>query len=209
MGAGKRQSPVEETITEALERGAREADPVEVAEADSRLDELEAKTQRIEELLGKVDVPPVSAQPVAAPRAAAAPAGLGGVAMRTAVPVAVRGRIVQLRVRGVAAEVTAELAPGVSPEVVSLAAKNGDAVVVECVEGEAPLVVGVLQTRVPRELVLKAEKIQIEGDEELLLRSGRGALRIRRDGDVELVGSRISAMSRGLFRLVGRVLRLN
>ncbi len=27
--------------------------------------------------------------------------------------------------------------------------------------------------------------------------------------DVELVGSRISAMSRGLFRLVGRVLRLN
>jgi hypothetical protein len=70
-------------------------------------------------------------------------------------------------------------------------------------------VVGVLQTRIPRELTLKADKIHIDARHELLLRSGRGAMRIRQDGDVELVGSRISAMSRGLFRLVGRVLRLN
>ena len=34
-------------------------------------------------------------------------------------------------------------------------------------------------------------------------------MRIREDGDVEIVGSRIAAMSRGLFRLVGRVLQLN
>ena len=43
----------------------------------------------------------------------------------------------------------------------------------------------------------------------VVLRAGRGALRLREDGDVELVGSRISTMSRGLFRIVGRVLRLN
>jgi hypothetical protein len=39
--------------------------------------------------------------------------------------------------------------------------------------------------------------------------AGRGAIRIRGDGDIEIVGSRISAASRGLFRLVGRILRLN
>jgi hypothetical protein len=199
MGDGKRQGSVEEAVAQALERGAREADPAEVAAADHRL----------EELLEKVDAPPPSADSSMAAMDAAPGPGLGGVAMRTATPVAVRGRTVELRLRGRAEPVTAELGPGVAAEVVALAAKNGDAVVLECVEGEAPLVVGVLQTRVPRELVLRAEKIQIEGDEELLLRSGRGAMRIRRDGDVELVGSRISAMSRGLFRLVGRVLRLN
>ncbi|MEZ4311015.1 MAG: hypothetical protein R3F14_23480 [Polyangiaceae bacterium] len=43
----------------------------------------------------------------------------------------------------------------------------------------------------------------------MLLRAGRAALRLREDGDVELVGSRISAASRGLFRIVGRILRLN
>ena len=43
----------------------------------------------------------------------------------------------------------------------------------------------------------------------MFLRSGRAALRMRGDGDVELVGSRIATMSRGLYRLVGRVLRLN
>ena len=44
---------------------------------------------------------------------------------------------------------------------------------------------------------------------EVLIWAGRAALRIREDGDVELVGSRILTMSRGLFRIVGRVLRLN
>jgi hypothetical protein len=82
-------------------------------------------------------------------------------------------------------------------------------VLVEMVEGEEPLVVAVLHTRKPREIRLKAATIQIEGDEEVLLRAGRGAIRIRSDGDIEVVGSRISAASRGLFRIVGRMLRLN
>ncbi len=71
------------------------------------------------------------------------------------------------------------------------------------------MVVGVLQTKIPTELILKAKKLHLEGEQEVLLRSGRGAMRIRQDGDVEIVGSRIAAMSPGLFRLVGRVLRLN
>ncbi|MCA9622723.1 MAG: hypothetical protein KC731_27075, partial [Myxococcales bacterium] len=89
------------------------------------------------------------------------------------------------------------------------AVERGERVVVEQVGDEAPVVVGLLQTQTAEALVLKAKKIHIEGEQEVLIRSGRGAMRIRQDGDVELVGSRISAMSRGLFRLVGRVLRLN
>jgi hypothetical protein len=129
--------------------------------------------------------------------------------MRTARPVEVRGRAVELAVRGVEGVVSAELGPGVSAELVARAAKQGDAVVVECPPDGPPLVVGVLATRIPEEIAIRARKVLIEADQELCLRSGRGAMRIRQDGDVELVGSRIAAMSRGLFRLVGRVLRLN
>jgi hypothetical protein len=185
-------------LHDALERGARDADPVEVEEADRRLHEL----------LDKVADAPTSAAVDDPAPAAAAPA-LMGVAMRTARPTSLAGRQVTLSVRGVAAPAMAELAPGVARELIQQAIVNGDAVIVECAPNETPLVVGVLQTRIPEQLTLRAKSIQIEGDEEVLLRSGRGALRIRSDGDVELVGSRISAMSRGLFRLVGRVLRLN
>jgi hypothetical protein len=195
----KGQGGVREVLDEALAEGERAADPVEVAEADRRLDELLAK-------VGPSTASEERSEP-AVPRAA--PAGLAGVAMRTATPIRVRGRAVELSVRGIADPVSGELAPGVASELVALAAKNGDSVVLECVPGQPPLVVGVLQTRMPEELVLSAQKVRIEADQELLLRSGRGAMRIRRDGDVELVGSRISALSRGLFRLVGRVLRLN
>ena len=76
--------------------------------------------------------------------------------------------------------------------------------------GAVPIVVGMVQTKAaPETLELRADRIVIEAGKELLLRSGRGALRIREDGDVELVGSRISTVSRGLFRVVGKILRLN
>ncbi len=198
MSQSERPSRVQEVLEEALERGAREADPGEVAAADSRLDEL----------LEKVEAPPAAEQ-LPAPAGGRVAGGLAGVAMRTAQPVALKGMEVVLRARGVEGEVIAALAPGVSRELIKQAIVNGDSVIAECVEGEPPLVVGVLQTRVPQELTLRAKKIHLDAEEELLLRSGRGAMRIRQDGDIEMVGSRISQMSRGLFRLVGRVLRLN
>jgi hypothetical protein len=71
------------------------------------------------------------------------------------------------------------------------------------------VIVGVVQTRVPREVTLKASTITLEAEREILLRAGRSALRLREDGDVELVGSRIVTASRGLLRLVGKMLRLN
>ncbi len=192
-------SSAQSALDEALERGAREADPAEVAQADTSLDEL----------MNQVADPLVSTTPQKQAPAPQPVIGLTGVAMRTGCPLSVTGRGVCLEVRGVEGVVMGELAPGVSPEVVLQAAENGDAVVLECVANMPPLVVGVLQTRIPETITIRAKKLHLEGDEELLIRSGQAAMRLRKDGDVEIVGSRIAAMSRGLFRLVGRVLRLN
>ena len=199
---GQSDGSVQAVLEDAFEQGAKKADPEEVAEAD----------QRLQELLDKVADPAVTGADQASGAVAEAPGAtvdLAGVAMRTGTPLRVLGRRVELRVRGLAEPVEGQLGPGVSAELVAQAARNGDAVVLECVAGEPALVVGVLQTRIPAELTIKADKIHLEGAQEVLLRSGRGAMRIRQDGDVEIIGSRISAMSRGLFRLVGRVLRLN
>jgi hypothetical protein len=129
--------------------------------------------------------------------------------MRTARVASVSGRQAKIVLRGRTEALDAMIAPEVDPAVISDALANGDAVLVELAAGEVPLVVAALHTRRPREIRLKAGTIHIEGDEEVLLRAGRGALRIRADGDIELVGSRVSAASRGLFRIVGRMLRLN
>jgi hypothetical protein len=121
----------------------------------------------------------------------------------------VEGRTARIAYRGRGEGVTAQIDEGVDRELVARALQGDEAVLVEHDPEVGPVIVGVVQTRLPEELTLKARKVVLEADEELLLRSGRGALRIREDGDVELVGSRISTLSRGLFRIVGRVLRLN
>ncbi|WP_437567269.1 hypothetical protein [Sorangium sp. So ce542] len=142
-------------------------------------------------------------------RVGVAPAVAPVAGTRTARVLAVAGRSATIVLRGAPAAVEAELAPEVDPEVIADALDNGDSVLVECCEGEAPLVVAALATRKPRELRLQATTVHIEAEDEVLLRSGHGAVRIRQDGDIEVIGSRISAASRGLFRIVGRILRLN
>lgn len=132
-----------------------------------------------------------------------------GAAMRTARVASISGRRARILMRGADEPVDAEVAPEVDPEVIAEAHLNQDAVLVELCEGEAPLIVAALRTRRPQAIHLKATTITMEGERELLLRSGRAAIRIREDGDIEVVGSRISAASRGLFRIVGRLLRLN
>lgn len=97
----------------------------------------------------------------------------------------------------------------VEPALLSHAFTTRQRVLVES-DGRGHLcVVGILQTRVPAVTVLEGKTIEIKASESLTLRSGRAGLRFRADGDVELVGSRISAASRGLLRLVGKALRLN
>ena len=107
------------------------------------------------------------------------------------------------------AQALAQLAPDVDIEIIERALENGDRALVEVDELGEPEIVGVVATRIPRTLHLEAERVIVEASEELTLRSGKAGLRLREDGDVELVGSRIVTMSRGLFRLVGKMLRLN
>ncbi len=124
--------------------------------------------------------------------------------------VAVQGRTAEVVFRGEHARTLAALSEDVEAEIVAQAMKNRDVVLVERPGGDAPpVVLGVVSARRPRELHLSAETITLEAAREVLVRSGKSALRLREDGDVELVGSRILAMSRGLFRIVGRMLRLN
>ncbi len=148
---------------------------------------------------------------VTAPAAAAplAPAAESAPVVRSARIVSMSGAEVLVALRGQREPIAADVAAEVDRELVERALASGDAVLVEQEPGERPVIVGVLQTRIPSKLELRAETIHIEADREVLLRAGTAALRIREDGDVELVGSRILHMSRGLFRLVGRVLRLN
>jgi hypothetical protein len=153
--------------------------------------------------------PPASLEQERAEGRARGPLAAAAFGVRTARVVRVTGRKATISLRGAQEPVEAEIAPEVDPEVIKDAVANGDSVLVEAGDGQAPLVVAALQTRRPREIRLRAGVIHIEGDEEVLLRSGRGAIRLRADGDIEVVGSRISAASRGLFRLVGRILRLN
>ncbi|MEM6791621.1 MAG: hypothetical protein AAF715_29150 [Myxococcota bacterium] len=130
------------------------------------------------------------------------------VRVMTARPLAIEGRAVTVVVGK--SETIAHLAEDVDAALVADALTDRQRVLIEVhPDGEHAAVVGVVQTQRPHHLRLEAGRVEVEGREELLLRSGRAAIRLRPDGDVELVGSRVSAVSRGLFRLVGRVLRLN
>ncbi len=130
-------------------------------------------------------------------------------ALRTARVVSIAGDSARITWRGLRDPVEAELDEGVDAEVVQRALENGDRVLVEIDPVLGPLIVGVVQRRIPRKVEIRGETVVIEADREILLRTGTGAMRIREDGDIEVVGSRISTVSRGLFRIVGRVLRLN
>ena len=128
--------------------------------------------------------------------------------LRSAQLVSVGGREAQVKFRGQTQKVTARVAPEVELRLLTLALRNRDSVLVE-VDGDRLWVVGILQVRLPERVEVRAREVLIEADQELTLRSGRAGARLRKDGDIELVGSRISAASRGLFRIVGRILRLN
>lgn len=160
----------------------------------------------LEELV--TDLAPAAARESApaAPAAAPQPSAPG---LCTARIVSLQGRRATIALRGSREELAATVAPEVELELIEDAVAHKDAVLVERGEDGERWIVGVVQTHRPREVHVTGEKIVVEGSREVLLRAGRAALRLREDGDVELVGSRISAASRGLFRIVGRILRLN
>lgn len=129
--------------------------------------------------------------------------------MKSARVVDLHGRRATVILRGEDEAIDVELDPDVDAVVVEDAFMNGDRVMVEADERGILAVVGVLQCRRPENLKIRAETIEIEAEREIKLSTGKAAFRVREDGDVDVVGSRISIASRGLFRLVGRMLRLN
>lgn len=131
------------------------------------------------------------------------------VGVRSARLIAHHGRAAVVALRGDEEPREVPLDSEVDAQIVAEALETGERVLVEADETGELAVVGVLRSRVPDKIVLRANVIELDAEHEVLLRSGKGALRIREDGDIELVGSRISAASRGLFRLVGKMLRLN
>ncbi|XYI01980.1 hypothetical protein ACMHYB_20285 [Sorangium sp. So ce1128] len=189
----------------SFQGGSREAG----APLETKIEEPEAETPAAE----AADAPRVTLDDVLAEQAAAPlpvrKAQPLGAAMRTARVASIAGRRASIHLRGAEGPVDAQIAPDVDPEVIADARARGDAVLVELCDGELPQIVAALTTQRPQALHLKASTVAIEGEQELLLRSGQGAIRIRQNGDIEVIGSRISAASRGLFRIVGRLLRLN
>jgi hypothetical protein len=129
--------------------------------------------------------------------------------LRMARVLTVAKRAAEISFRGGREKLVAAIAEEVETELVTRAAASHELVLVEVGGDAPPLIVGVVQTRSARDLTLQADTITLEGHREILLKCGRSALRLREDGDVELVGSRIVTTSRGLLRLVGRMLRLN
>lgn len=163
------------------------------------------KDETLARVLERVSAdPPQAALPQRSARQAVAVSS-----MRTARVGTVAGRAAEIVYRGERLPTVAVVGEDVETAVVEQAARDHSMVLVEVVAGLPPAIVGVLQTRMPRSIVLKGTTVEIEAEREILLRTGRGALRIREDGDIELIGSRISAVSRGLFRIVGKMLRLN
>jgi len=167
--------------------------------------DLEGSTV-VERLLEHV---PASPEQATAPGPLASESTAGSPVLRTARVANIDGSEAQIVYRGRSTPVTAKIDAGVDRGLVARAMAGGEAVLVEVDPEAGPVIVGTVQTRAPEAIELKARRIVVEAEEELLLRSGRAAVRLRADGDLEVVGSRISMVSRGLYRIVGRLLRLN
>lgn len=185
--------------------------PVTVFSSASRaeatpLTDAESSASALEQLLEQVDSPAVESSAVPRTRAAPLP--------EPPRLVLVRGlRWLGERELEVALRSSEPFVAGVAPEVdralVNQALLDGQMLLAEWPDRGTPLVVGVVHSKPPSKMRIAAEEIEIDASRELLLRSGSAALRLRSSGDVELVGSRISAVSRGVMRLIGRLLRLN
>lgn len=175
-----------------------EAAPAEAAEEVGAGDATAADA-----LLDRVGI---SAGPLAPTEWLSLPVG----ATCTARVLELRGRSARVALRGRPSSGWVDLDEEVDVELLARALEERDLCLLERgPEDERPVVVGVIQRRLPSSVMLSADTVTIEGQREVLLRAGSAALRLREDGDVELVGGRISAASRGLFKLVGRMLRLN
>src|SRR6185369_3935716 len=186
--------------------------PVTVHSSGPQSAELPTRTiakgspSALEQLLDRVDSPALDASTAPSLRAAALPEPPRLVLLRGLRWSGEQLLEVALRTGD---SFLAAVAPEVDRALLNQALLDGQMLLSEWPERGTPLVVGVVHSKPPSKLRFSAEEIEIDASRELLLRSGGAALRLRSSGDVELVGSRISAVSRGVMRLIGRLLRLN
>ena len=156
----------------------------------------------IDDLLARTEAAPV-------PSIARDPGTARGPGVASARLVSVQSASAIVRYRGDLVDTLVRIAPEVDRGLLELAARTGESVLVETGADGVPLVIGMLQTRPVGDLLLQATTITLAATKDITLVAGRAALRLRENGHVELVGTRISTISSGVLKLVGRLLRLN
>lgn len=178
---------------------AGEATPEPPLEAMSGAPSVTQTDHPIDELLARTEVAPTFA-----PAPLARPLGVASARL-----VGVQGASARVRFRGDLADSSVRIAPEVDRGLLELAARTGESVLVETSADGVAYVIGMLQTRPVGDLLLQASTITLAATKDITLVAGRAALRLRENGHVELVGTRISTISSGVLKLVGRLLRLN
>jgi hypothetical protein len=112
------------------------------------------------------------------------------------------------------ARLAASVDPAVDVAVLRTAARRGERVVAQR-EGGVWLVVGALRVSATPgvdemdEVVVRGNRVYLEGTHEISVRSGAASLVLRAQGYVETMASDITTRARAVHKLVGRVLRLN
>lgn len=131
-----------------------------------------------------------------------------GIALRAGFVQSRRGMTAEVSVLGADGAEWVEIAPHVDGGLVDRAMTERSLVLLGEWNAQAHII-GLIQTRLPDQTLITGKNIVVEASEQLTLRSGRAAIALRSDGALEMVGTRIAATSRGVFRLIGRALRLN
>jgi hypothetical protein len=192
---GPKHSPASTTVTEVCEQAPPEA-PCDSGALETLFD-----------LVSEELSPPETAHPSATP-SPVPPAAFVGV--RSAELLRLSGTSAWIQLRGPTQPLEANIAPEVDIEFLTETLRGGRQVLVEGFSEGPPLIIGVLATqKTAPTTTIKAADLELEGTRSVTLRSGRAGLRLHSDGEIELVGTRVSLAARGLMRVVGRVLRLN
>ncbi len=158
----------------------------------------------LENIFDMVDADASSKAPAPSVRPFVAPQGGLFIALLSEVD----GTTVRLRNPASGELFKASVAPHLDSAYLSSQVENGQAALVQGTT-EKLLVVGLVDVGPRRRHILEADEIELTAKKRLTLKSGSSALRLQSDGSLELLGSRISAASRGVLRLAGRALRLN
>jgi len=119
-----------------------------------------------------------------------------------------QGMIAQVTLLGSESSESLAIAPHVDGTLIDRAVTDHSLVLLGEWNNQSTII-GLIQTKLPDHTLISGKNIVIEASEQLTLRSGRAAIALRSDGALEMMGTRIAATSRGVFRLIGRALRLN